>query len=420
MKFLFLTIFICSVLLSANGQAAKILTLEECYRLARKNYPLIQQKELIAKSKQYLLENASTAWLPRLSINGQASYQSDVTEIPIKIPNTTVPSISKDQYKIYTDVNQVIFDGGIIKMQRQSIEANAAVEDQELEVQLYNLKERINQLFFGILLLNEQDSITKTSKNDIRNGLAKINASIANGTALKSSADVLQADLLKADQHILELKATANAYVEILSRFINQPLDENILLVKPVHIPVTQNMARPELLLFEKQKKLVDVQNSLLKAKNKPAVSLFVQAGFGRPALNMLKNDFTGYYVGGIRFNWSLSGFYTYKREKTLLENNRRSTDIQEETFLFNTTNALQQQKAEILRLQDAIESDKEIIALRNRIKNTAMAQLEFGVINSADYLREVNAWSEARQNQLLHEIQLLMAEYNHQTTSGN
>ena len=137
---------------------------------------------------------------------------------------------------------------------------------------------------------------------------------------------------------------------------------------------------------------MIDVQNKLLRAKNQPKVGLFLQAGYGRPALNMLKNDFAGYYIGGIRVNWSLSGFYTYKKDKALLENNRKSIDIQKETFLFNTVNTLQQQKEEIIKLQELIQSDEEIIVLRNRVKNTAMAQLEYGVINSSDYLREVNA----------------------------
>jgi outer membrane protein TolC len=420
MKLLFFTTCICGVLFTANAQIAKTLTIEDCYRLARKNYPLLKQKELISKSKEYSIENASRGYWPQLSINGQATYQSDVTEIPIKIPNTTIPPISKDQYKIYTEVDQTIFDGGIIKMQKQSIEANAVVEDQKLEVELYNLKERINQMFFGILLVNEEDTLTEILKKDIHNGITKTNAAIANGSALKSSSDVLQAELLKADQHGIELKATREAYLERLSQFISQSLDENTLLERPVQISISQNITRPELSLFDNQKQMIAVQDKLLRAKNQPKVGLFLQAGYGRPALNMLKNDFGGYYVGGIRINWSLSGFYTYKKNKALLENNRKSIDIQKETFLFNTVNTLQQQKEEIIKLQELIQSDHEIIVLRNRIKNTAMAQLEYGVINSGDYLREVNAEAEAKQNQLLHKIQLLMAEYDQQTTSGN
>jgi outer membrane protein TolC len=420
MKLIFFTTSICCVLLTANAQIAKTLTLEDCYRLARQNYPLLKQKQLISKSKEYSIENASKGYLPQFSINGQATYQSDVTEIPVKIPNTTIPTISKDQYKIYTEVNQTIFDGGIIKMQKQSIEANAVVEDQKLEVELYNLKERINHLFFGILLVNEQYALAEILNKDIQSGITKTNAAIANGTALKSSSDVLQAELLKVGQHTIELKATHKAYLEMLSQFINQSLDENILLEKPAQITIAQNISRPELMLFDNQKKMIDVQTKLLSAKNQPKVGLFLQAGYGRPALNMLKNDFAGFYIGGIRVNWSLSGFYTYKKDKALLENNRKSIDIQKETFLFNTVNTLKQQKEEIIKLQELIQSDEEIILLRNKIKNTAMAQLEYGVINSGDYLREVNAEAGAKQNQLLNRIQMLMAQYDQQTTSGN
>ncbi|MEP6927462.1 MAG: TolC family protein [Ginsengibacter sp.] len=420
MKLILLITCISFALLTVNAQILKTLTLEECYRLARQNYPLVKQKKLIEKNKEYSIENASKGYLPQFSINAQATYQSDVTEIPIKIPNTNIPTISKDQYKIYTEVNQTIFDGGIIKLQKQSIEANAFVEDQKLEVELYNLKERINRLYFGILLVDEQDTLTEILKKDIKNGITKTNAAIANGTALKSSADKLQAELLKVQQHTIELKATRKAYIEMLSHFINQSIDENPLLEKPASISITQNITRPELILFKNQEKIIDVQNKFLNAKNKPKVGLFLQAGYGRPALNFLKNNFTGYYIGGIRVNWPLSGFYTYKKEKDLLENNRRSIDVQKETFLFNIVNTLKGQKEEINKLQELIKSDEEIILLRNKIKNTALAQLDYGVINSGDYLREVNAEAEAKQNQLLHGIQLLMAEYDQQTTSGN
>ena len=365
MKLIFFTTCICSILFTANAQSAKTFTLEDCYRLARKNYPLLRQKELFSKSKEYSIENASRSYLPQFGIYGQATYQSDVTEIPIKIPNTTIPSISKDQYKIYTEVNQTIFDGGVIKIQKQSIEANAVVEDQKLEVELYNLKERINQLFFGILLMNEQYALTEILVKDIQIGITKNNAAIANGTALKSSSDVLQVELLKVNQHGTEIKAARKAYLEILSRFINQSMDENSILEKPVQMVISQNITRPELMLFDHQKKMIDVQNKLLSARNRPMVGLFLQAGYGRPALNMLKNDFAGYYIGGIRINWSLSGFYTYKKDKAVLENNSRSIDIQKETFLFNTVNTLEQQKEEIMKLQELIQSDEEIILLR-------------------------------------------------------
>ncbi|MEP6947783.1 MAG: TolC family protein [Ginsengibacter sp.] len=420
MRLIILTTFAFSVLLVASAQTAKTLTIEDCYKLARQNYPLIKQKEIISKSKEYSIENASRGYLPQFSINGQGTYQSDVTEIPIKIPNTVIPTIGKDQYKIYAEVNQTISDGGVIKMQKQSIEANAATDDQNLEVQLYKLKERINQLFFGILLVKEQYLLTEIQKKDIQNGITKTNASIANGTALKSSSDVLEAELLQVDQHSIEVRATQQAYLDMLGQFVNQSLDETTSLEKPAQISISQNISRPELSLFDTEKKAIDVQDRLINAKIQPKISLFADAGYGRPALNLLKNEFAGYYIGGVRFNWSLSGFYTYKKEKALLENSRKSIEIQKETFLFNTNSTLKQQNAEILKLQELIKSDDRIIQMRSKVKNTATAQLDFGVINSSDYLREVNAEAGAMQSRLLHEIQLLEAQYDQKTTSGN
>lgn len=419
MKYLFFIIGILGLTFSVNAQTINPITLEECYNLARQNYPLVKQQELIQKSKEYSIENISKAYLPQLAINGQATYQSEVTEIPVKLPNTIIPALSKDQYKIYAEVNQTVFDGGVKRLQKQSIDADATVDQQKIEVELYKLKERINQLFFGILLANEQLRQTEILKKDIHLGITKTNAAIANGTALKSSADALQAELLKTDQRSIELKSVSRAYRDMLGLFINRPLDENSILEKPIKISAAQTINRPELTLYDTEKKLFDIQNSLIKAKNLPKASLFLQGGYGRPALNMLKNDFNAYYIGGLRLNWSLSGLYTSKKEKALLDIKSKTVDLQKEIFLFNTNITLKKQNAEISKLEELIRSDNDIIQLRTRIKNIALTQLEYGVINSSDYLREVNAEDQAKQIQLLHEIQLLMAQYDQQTTTG-
>jgi len=420
MKHVLFTISIIALLSSAKAQTVKLLTIEDCYAMARQHYPLAKKKELIKKSAEYSVENAATSFLPQFIINGQATYQSDVTEVPIKLPNATITSISKDQYKIYAEVNQTVFDGGITMLQKKSMQAGAVIEQQQLEVELYKLKERINQLYFGILLINEQLAQNEILKNDIQLGLDKTKAAIANGIALKTNAEILQAELLKNDQRNTELRSTRLAYIDMLGLFINQPLTENSSFEKPVSIPVANEINRPELMVFDNQKKLIGIKNNIVDAKNLPRVSLFLQGGYGRPALNMLKNDFNGYYIGGLRFSWSLSGLYTTKKEKALLDLDKRSIDIQRETFLFNTNLQVKQQNAEINKLNELIRSDNAIIELRNHIKNTSLVQLENGVINSSDYLREVNAENQAKQNQSLHNMQLLMAQYNHQTITGN
>jgi outer membrane protein TolC len=420
MKRFLVILSLLASLQASNAQDSNVLSIEDCHKLAKQNYPLIKRQALISKTKEYSIANLSTAFLPQFTVNGQATYQSDVTEIPVKLPNADITSISKDQYKIYAEVNQTIFDGGVNKLQKKSIEANAGIEQQQLEVELYKLNERINQLFFGVLLSKEQLTQTEMLKKDIQLGLDKVKAAIANGTALKSSGDALTAELLKAEQKTIELSSVAGAYIAMLSYFINKPLDENTVFEKPASPVASTQINRPELILFEKEKRSLDIQDQLVKAKNLPKAGLFLQGGTGKPALNMLSNDVDAYYIGGVRLNWSLSGRYTSKKEKALINIKRNNTDLQKETFLFNTELILKKQNADIIKLENLIKSDDEIIRLRTRIKNTALAQLEYGVINSSDYLREANAEDQARQSRLLHGTQRLIAQYDKQITTGN
>jgi len=403
-----------------SGMAHAQLTLEECYSLAEQNYPLIKQRELIVKSKEYSLQNLSKGYLPQATINGQATYQSEVTQIPIHLPGVEIPTLSKDQYKIYGELNQSLFDGGMIRDQKQSQEVNAIIEEQKLDVELYKLKERINQLFFGVLLVDEQMKQIELLKNDIQLGLRKTEALMNNGTAFKSSADILKAELLKADQRTTELDAMRKAYLDMLTLFINHPVGDGEAFVKPVAPTLSSEIDRPEIRLYNYQAQNLEVQNKLLSARNLPRLNLFVQGGYGRPALNLLNNDLKTYYLGGLRLNWSLSGLYTTKKERALLDVNRQNIEIQKETFLFNVNFALKQQNAEVTKYSQLLSSDDEIVELRTHIKSTASVQLENGVINANDYLREVSAEDQARQSKIVHEIQLLMAQYAQQTTAGN
>ena len=386
------------------------ISLDSCYLLARQNYPLIKQYELISKTREYTLENVSKGFLPKLNFNGQASYQSDVTQLPKTIPG--VPVLTKDQYKIYAEINQPIYDGGVIKEQKKLQEANTVVARQTVEVELYQLKDRIDQLFFTILLIQQQQKQNELMKHDIQLGLDRTNAAIANGTALKSSADVLKAALLKAGQQSIELKANQNGFTEMLGMFIKRQLDENTVFVMPKKIILSHEIKRPELLMYDYQNKIFDAQNNLLNAKNRPKISFFLQGGFGKPAFNILSNNFDPFYIGGVRFDIPLSGLYTLKNDRALINIDRQKIAVQKEIFLFNTGLSLKQQNADIVKLTKIVASDDEIINLRSSIKKTALAQLNFGVINSSDYLREIDAENAARLEKVLHEIQLLMAQY--------
>lgn len=398
------------------------LNIEQAYLLAQKNYPLTKQRGLITKTKECTVANAAKGYLPVFSLNGQATYQSAVTSFPftLPIPGFSLPTYSKDQYKIFAEVDQVVYDGGLIKNQQQVASANELIQQQNLEVELYALYDRINQLFFGALLINEQLKQNELVKKDIENGINKAKALVANGTAYRSSVDELSAQLLQTDQSRVELKANKKAFIDMLGLFINSAIDENTVLEKPSSPVLVDSINRPELLFYDYQKKAYDLQDELLKTQLRPKFSLFAQGGYGRPGLNMLSNDFALYYIGGLKLNWNLGSLYTLKNQKQLIDINRKSLDVQKETFLFNTTVTQKQQSADLIKYLELLKKDDAIIALRESVKKAAAAQLENGVLSAHDYINQVNAEDQARQSLILHQTQLLQAQYNYQNTVGN
>jgi len=408
---------ILTIAAPANAQ----LTLEGCYNLAEKNYPLIRQRDLIEKARVYSVRNAALGYLPTVALNGQLTYQSDVTKVPtIPGQDAPFPSLSKDQFKVYADVVAPIYDGGVVKRQKQVHVIDAQVERQALEVELYQIKERINQLYFGILLIDGQFIQHKNLLQDVELGLKKTEAAIANGTALKSSGDILHAELLKARQAGIELSAARAAYLSMLQLMINQPLDDKTTLLTPVAVNVSNEINRPELRLYELQSSAIDIQNSMISARLRPRLSAFLQAGYGKPGLNMLDTKADSYYLTGLRFSWTINQLYSVKNDREISNINRNKINVQRETFVFNNNYKSRQEKAEVSKLEQLADIDEDIITLRTKVKETASVQLENGVIDSNDYLREVNAENQARQSKIIHEIQLLLAQYSLRTTIGN
>jgi outer membrane protein TolC len=405
----------------ALAQDTATLTLDSAYRLAQENYPLIRQKNLVRQTAALTIENIGKGYLPQLNIAGQVTYQSEVTSVPVKIPGIDIESPSKDQYKITAELSQLLYDGGATAAQKNVQQVNALVEEQRAEVDLYKVKDRINQLYLGILLLDEQIKQVELIKNDIRLGIKRVEAQVQNGTAFRSNQLMLEAELLKNDQRTIELRANRKGLVDVLSLFINRPLPENVKLETPSPEPEMRSVVnRPELQLFHYQDSLLQTQRELVNAKNRPRTSLFVQGGYGRPGLNMLKNEFDLFYIAGLRLNWSLGNLYTSKREKEILSVNQRMIDVQKDVFLLNTHTQLKQQEAELEKLQQLIESDEKIIGIRAQVKEAANAQLANGVITANDFLREVNAEDQARQSLIAHRLQLLQARINYQTIAGN
>jgi len=416
-KTVFLFLLIISVVLPQSK-----LTLEDCYGKARNNYPLIKQKAYIEQSMDYNISNVWKGYFPQVTITGQATYQSDVTSIPILLPGMKIDPLSKDQYKAVAEVTQTIYDGGIMASQADIQRRSSEVEDHKIEVELLKVKDRLNQIYFGILLFDKQLAQTELVKKDLNASLEKINAALINGTAMQSNVDVLKAELLKTTQKEIELESSRKSFFDMLGLLINQPLNENVLLEQPIiSLPnKTEEISRPELKLYSSQQKMVEEQRGMTLAKILPKASLFFQGGYGKPTLNMLKNSFDWYYVAGARLSWSLSNLYTFRNENEVNELNKKSVEAQRETFMLNTKLTLNQQDNEIEKLKKLIAVDKQIIEIRTSVKEAAKAQLANGVITSSDFIRELNAEDLAKENLAIHSIQLLLAEQNYILTSGN
>lgn len=416
MKRQLLYIFIFS--LWQQGVQAQLLTVETCHEKARTNYPLVKQYSLIEQTASYNISNANKAYLPQLSLSARATYQSDVTELPEALSQRlgiSLPGLSKDQYQAVVEANQLIWDGGVISAQKKITDAGSKVEKKKLDVDLYVLNDRVNQLYFGILLLTEQLKQINILQQELQTNYNRIKAFKQNGVATETDLDAMQVELLNANQRETEIKSTKKAYCIVLSEFTGLEINENSELSKPLisaDILNNTNNHRPELDLFEAQNNIYENQKRLLNAGNMPKLGAFLQGGYGKPALNMFTNSFSPFYMGGLRLSWNFSGLYTQKNNIEKIEVSKKSIQIQRETFLFNTNINTNQQKVEIEKLQANVKNDEEIIRLRGKIKKSASAKVENGILTVTDLIREINAENQAIQMKSLHEIQLLMSIY--------
>lgn len=422
MKKNFLIIILLVIYSTANAQTPA-LTLEDCQQKAMDNYPLIKQYGLISLAEQYSVENISKNYLPQFSLNGQATYQSDVTKIPIDLSalSISIPSMKKDQYKATIDATQLVWDGGAINAKKQITKANTEVEKQKIEVNIYSIKEKVNQLYFGILVIDEQLKILDLTETTIKANRDIAQSMFKNGVAMQSDLDQIDVELLNVDQNRTEQLSMRQAYLSMLELFIHQKLDSKTTLLQPTdNNTVYGNITRPELSLYQSQRLLLDKQESSITAKNRPQIGLFAQGGYGRPGLNMLDTKFKLFAIGGVKLSWNFGNLYTKSNERKLIANDKNSIDVQQEVFLFNTNLQLTQQQAETQKIQKLLSKDDEIIQLRNRVRKAGESKYKNGIYQTNELIRDINAENQAMQTKALHNIQYLISIYNYKYIQGN
>jgi outer membrane protein TolC len=400
--------------------AQQTLTLDQCFDMVTKNYPLAKQSTLLNDKANLDIEAINKGKLPKLDINAQATYQSDVTSLPIQIPNVTVVPPNNDQYRATLDISQSIYNGGLIDASAKVKEATTKVDQQQLEISLYGLKNKVNQLYLSVLLLQENKALLGAKEKQLQTRINEVKAGVEYGTLLPSSTNALEVELLKIKQNYSELDYSKSNLIQRLSLLIGKELNKDVALQEPEVFRTPPKKAdRPELMLFELQKEQIDFSTELLTKTNSPKLSAFAQGGYGNPGLNMLDNSFKTFYMTGLRLNWNIFDWNKTKTEKESLQINKEIINTQKETFELNNNLELVDLQTEIDKLQELIVFDEAIISLRENMVKTAESQLKNGVITSSAFISEFTDMFEAKSNLNLHKTQLLLKQIQYQITKG-
>jgi len=416
-----LIISLISLFLSLQAFAQTTLSLDDCYTLVNKNYPLAAQHDLLNQQKNLNIDAINKLRLPQFNLAAKTTYQSDVTFVDVPLPNVNIPSPNKDQYRATLTANQLIYQGGLINTQSKVKSLETQVKQSALKVSIYKLKQRVNQLYFSILLQDEKKTLISDKQKQIESRLSEVNSAIKNGAALSSSSALLEAELLNVKQQIFEIEATKTALLKVLAKLIGKPLSTQVKLIQPkVLVKNTTIINRPELNYFDLQKQEIKLKSDLLNKAVAPKITAFAQGGYGNPGLNLFDHNFASYYMVGLQLNWHVFDWHKNKKERQSLAINRQIIDTQKNVFKLNTDLETVNQAAEIKTLSRLIKTDRQIIPLRTKVLKTAEAQLKNGVITPSDYIIELTRLYEAKTNLKTHQIKLNWAKINYLTTTGN
>ena len=404
-------------LLSINSNAQQTLTLEDCYTLVTKNYPLSKQSGLLKQKANYEIEALSKGKLPRIDVNAQATYQSEVIGFPAALPG--VQPLNKDQYRATLDVNQLIYNGGVIDANAKLKEAQTKTQQQQVEINLYQLKSRINQYYFSILLLQEKTALLSAKKELLGSKVKEVQSAVKFGAILPASEQILEAEIIKINQQLTEIKFEKIKLLNNLSELTFAKIDSETILVQPETNALNTNVSRPEIAFYDLQNQQIEFSKGLISKSNLPKINAFGQAGYGNPGLNMLDNSFQTFYVVGLKANWNVFDWGKNKTDKKALDISKEIVTSDKETFELNNKMQLEEQDYEIKKMEQLLLSDGEIIQIREKIIKSSDAQLKNGVITASEYLVELTNLFEAKNILKTHEVQLAATKSNYEIIKG-
>lgn len=414
-----LTLLLCAMNLMAFAQK---LTLDECTALARKNYPLIKKYELIKHTERIDLSDIQKTWLPQIGVYAQGTVQNHVPTFPddmLPMPanmGINMPGIRKDQYKVGVDVSQTIWDGGTAKADRAVSRAESQVQEAVNDVELYAVEERVQDLFFAVLLTEAQVNQNELTAKLLQSNLHRLQSMYANGTAMQSDVDVVEAEHLTVLQNLTRLRGTVDSYRQMLEVFIARPLSSTELVCPSAEVPVNLQPAGPELTRFDAELRKIESRRGQVKTTLLPRLGLFAQAYYGYPGYDyfqsMMTRDWDFNVMAGVKMSWTINSFYTHKNKLSKLAVASQTVENSRDVFLFNTRlTAIRQQNA-IRQQQAVLAEDARIVELRTAVRKAAESRLANGVIDTTDLLRKITDESTAALNAVYHQIELVKNVY--------
>ena len=418
---------IISFALIMMATAIQAQTLEECQLAAEKNYPMIKQYDLISQTTQLTVKNIMKGWLPQIAIAAQATYQSDVTSWPESMKGTfqqlgiNMKGLSKDQYKIGIDLQQTIYDGGTISSLRSIARQEEKVQKAQVETNLYQVRKRVNEMYFSLLLLNEQIKLNNDVKALLLSSEKKLASMLKGGTIATSDFENIKAERLSVEQQNESLKSQQQMLQHLLSTFCGIKVS-NVQKPAPFETTISTNK-RPEILLFDNQLQLSSIKEKALNTQIRPKLGIFAQGFYGYPGLNMFEDMMNRKWslngMVGVKLSWNVGALYSLKNDKAKLRLQREITENAREIFLFNNQLEEIQQNENIKRYHTMKQTDDEIIMLRTNIRKAAESKLSHGIIDINNLLREINNENAAKIQQTIHDIEMLKEMYNLKYTNN-
>ena len=418
---------IISFALIMMATAIQAQTLEECQLAAEKNYPMIKQYDLISQTTQLTVKNIQKGWLPQIAIAAQATYQSDVTSWPESMKATfqqlgvNMKGLSKDQYKIGIDLQQTIYDGGTISSLRSIARQEEKVQKAQVETNLYQVRKRVNEMYFSLLLLNEQIQLNNDVKALLLSSEKKLASMLKGGTVATSDFENIRAERLSVEQQNESLKSQQQMLQHLLSTFCGIKVS-NVQKPAPFKTTISTNK-QPEMQLFDNQLQLSSIKEKALNSQVRPKLGIFAQGFYGYPGLNMFEDMMNRRWslngMVGVKLSWNIGALYSLKNDKAKLRLQREMTENAREIFLFNNQLEEIQQNENIKRYHTMKQADDEIIMLRTNIRKAAESKLSHGIIDINNLLREINNENAAKIQQTIHDIEMLKEMYNLKYTNN-